>query len=359
MSAARRILLLGGGHARPPLLKHLAPLVRRGHEIMLMAPAAQVWAEAVPAVLSGRVDPLTARLDGSAMAREAGIRAVDDGVLGLDLKAGLVHRHEGEPVPFDLLSIAPDACTRPLSGTAGHARCFSTRPLSRLLDLRGALEARFAQHPGRVVALTIAGGGTEAVILALSIIALAARLGGHVAITILARGRLLTGLPERAGVRLLENLAAHGAILQEMAPVTKVEGNEAVLAGGEDRVAFDLFVNATGGAGPAWMKTSGLDVDADGCLRTDEKLRVGGLEHVLAVGEAVRPAGGRHAGWKTLDYNLSALVTGLVPRRAPRHRPPLFVDMGNGEALASWAGQWTLGRPALWALRWAEGRWLL
>ncbi|MFY8093498.1 MAG: NAD(P)/FAD-dependent oxidoreductase [Niveispirillum sp.] len=358
MTGPQRILLLGGGHARPPLLKHVFALSRRGHRVTLLAPAPQIWAEAVPALLAGRIDPGIARLDAGMMAGQAGIGFIDDAVLGLDLKAGLVHRHEGEPVPFDLLSIAPDAGTRTLPGAAGHGHCFATRPLSRLLDLRAALEARFAQHPGRVVALTIAGGGVEAIGAAIAIIALAARLGGHVAITILARGRLLTGLPERAGVRLLEYLSARGAILQEMAAVARVEGHEAVLTGG-DRVAFDLFVNATGRVGPAWLKTSGLNVDGDGRLRCDAKLLVGGLDHVLAVGEAVSPEGGRHPGWDTLGDNLSALVTGLVPRKAPRQRPPLFIDLGDGTALAHWAGRWTLGRPALWALRWAEGRWLL
>ena len=55
----------------------------------------------------------------------------------------------------------------------------------------------------------------------------------------------------------------------------------------------------------------------------------------------------------------AALVTGLVPRWAPRQRPPLFIDLGNGTALACWGGHWTVGRTTLWALRWAEGRWLL
>lgn len=358
MRRPQRILLLGGGHARPPLLKRLSTLSKRGHTVTLLAAVPQVWAEAMPALMAGRIDPATARIDAGAMARDAGTAFIDDSVLGLDLKAGLVHRHEGEPVPFDLLSIAPDAATRPLPGTAGHARCFATRPLARLLDLRAALEARFEQHPGRVVALTIAGGGVEAVRIAIAIIGLAALLGGHVGITLLTRGLLLPGLPGPAGVRLAESLSAHGAILIEKAPVAKVEGNEAVLANG-DRVAFDLFLNATGSTGPTWLKTSGLDVDGDGHLRCDGKLFVAGLEHVLAVGEAVHPTGGRHAAWGVLGDNITALATDLVPRKAPKHRPPLFFDLGNGEALASWAGRWTQGRTALWALRWAEGRWLL
>lgn len=352
------ILLLGAGHARPPLLKHLSGLRRRGHDVTLLAPAALVWPEAVPAVLAGRIAPAVARLDGTRLAAEAGIKAIDDDVTGVELKAGLVHRHEGEPLPFDLLSIAPPALTRPLPGTAGHPRCYATRPLSRLLDLRAALEARMEQHPGRAVALTLAGGGVTAFTLAMSIIQLAERLGGHVAITLLTRDRLLKGLPERAGIRLIERLAAHGAILQEKAPVAKVDGNEAVLASG-DRVAFDLFVNATGAAGPAWLRTCGLGVDGDGRLHTDAKLRAGGLDRVLAGGDAVVPADGRHPGWGVLGSNLVAVSSGLVPRPAPTRRPPQFVDLDEGEALAVWGRHWTLGRRARWALRWAEGRWLL
>lgn len=352
------ILLLGAGHARPPLLRHLSGLRRHGHDITLLTPAALVWPEATPAVLSGRIEPAVARLDSTTLAAAAGIRSIDDDVTGIDLKAGLVHRHEGEALAFDFLSIAPPALTRPLPGTAGHRRCFSTRPLSQILDLRAALEARIDQHPGRAVALTIAGGGVTACMLAMSIILLADRLGGHVAITLLTRDRLLKALPEPAGIRLIERLAAHGAILQEKASVAKVDGNEAVLAGG-DRIAFDLFVNATGATGPAWLRASGLDVDGDGRLRTDARLRVGGHDRVLAAGEAVVPADGRHPGWGLLSYNLAALATGLVPRMAPQRRPPLFIDLDKGEALAVWGRHWTLGRRARWALRWAEGRWLL
>lgn len=358
MRARKRILLLGGAHARPPLLKRLAPLLRRGHSLTLLSPASQIWAEAVPAVLAGRVDPDTARIDAGTFARSAGIDFIDDSVLGLDLKAGLVHRHEGEPVGFDLLSVAPDAATRAIPGTAGHSRCFATRPLSRLLDLRAALEARFEQHPGRAVAMTIAGGGTEAVRIAMAILSLAERRGGHVSLTLLTRGLLMTGLPGPAAVRLAEFLAGHGAILIEKAPVIRIEENEAVMANG-DRAAFDLFLNAAGGTGPAWVRTSNLNLDADGRLRCDEKLFVGGLEHVLAAGEAVIPAGGRQPTWGVLGDNLTALAADLVPRHAHSRKPPLFFDLGNGQALASWAGRWTLGGPALWALRWAEGRWLL
>lgn len=353
-----RILLLGSGHARPPLLARLSQLKRRGHDLALLSPAGMVWPEAVPAILSGRIASGAALLDAMNMARAADMFGIDDDVMGIDLQAGMVHRHEGDPLYFDILSIAPPAGTRALPGTDGHARCYATRPLSQILALRTALEARFEQHPGRVVALTIAGGGVTAITLALAIVALADRLGGHVGITILTRGRLLTGLPEQAGVRVVERLAAHGAILQEMAPVARVDGNEAVLAAG-DRIAFDLFVNATGAAGPGWLQGSGLTVDAAGLLMTDNLQQVAGRPQVLAAGEAVRVQDGRHPGWASLAGNIEALALGHPLRPAPARRQPQFIDLGGGQALA-WRGRhWTLGRLALWALRWAEGRWLL
>lgn len=352
-----RILLLGGGHARPPLLHRLARLKRAGHDLGLVAPARQIWAEAVPPILAGRVDPAAASLDAAAMARHHGLYFFDDEVVRVDPAAGQVHCRQGEPLGFDLLSIAPLALTRPLPGTQDHPRCFATRPLPRLLALHTALVARFRQHPGRAVALTIAGGGIMACGLALAMIALAAREGGHIAITILTRGRLLTRLPEPAGVRLIEALADHGTILQEMAPVQRVEGNEAVLEDG-DRVAFDLFLNATGAAGPGWLRDSGFAVDADGLLLTDAALGVPGFAPLLAAGEVVRPAEGRHPGWPALATNLIALASGRPARHAPQQPPPCLIDLGNGTALAAWGRWWTQGGPALWALRRLEGRWL-
>jgi NADH dehydrogenase FAD-containing subunit len=352
-----RILLLGGGHARPPLLRRLTRLKRSGHDLGLLAPAAQYWAEAMPAILAGRVDPATATLDAADMAEQAGLYFFDDDVARVDAAAGLVYLTKGDPLGFDLLSIAPVALTRPLPGTQDHPRCFATRPLPRLLALREALIERFRQHPGRAVALTIAGGGITACGLALALIALAAREGGHIAITILTRGRLLTCLPEPAGVQLIEALVAHGTILQEMAPVQRVEGNEAVLDDG-DRVAFDLFLNATGAAGPGWLRDSGLPVDADGLLRTDAQLRVGDRGRIVAAGEAVRPADGQHPGWAALAANITALAAGQPPPVAPSRPPPWLIDLGDGQALASWGPYWNLGRLALWALRRAEGRWL-
>lgn len=352
-----RILLLGGGHARPPLLRRLARLKRAGHDLGLLAPAPQCWAEAMPAILSGRVDPAVAWLDAGAMAEKAGIYFFDDDVVRVDTAAGQVHRAQGEPLGFDFLSIAPTALTRPLPGTVDHPRCFATRPLPSLLALRAALATRFQQHPGRAVALTIAGGGVTACGLALALIGLAAREGGHIAVTILTRGRLLTRLPEPAGVQLIEALAAHGTILQEMAPVKRVEGNEAVLDDG-DRIAFDLFVNATGAAGPGWLRESGLPVDADGRLRTAADLCLPGSGRIIAAGEAVSPDDGRYPGWKAMAAAITALTNGQPAPTAPMHPPPWLVDFGDGRALAAWGPYWNLGRLAAWALRRAEGRWL-
>ncbi|MQP66671.1 hypothetical protein GE253_15140 [Niveispirillum sp. SYP-B3756] len=353
-----RILLLGGGHARPPLLHRLARLKRAGHDLGLVAPAPQFWTEAISPILAGRVDPTAASLDAAAMAARHGLYFFDDDITRIDPAAGQVHRRQGEPLGFDLLSIAALALTRPLPGTQDHPRCFATRPLPRLLALHKALVERFRQHPGRAVALTIAGGGITACGLALALIALAAREGGHIAITILTRGRLLTRLPEPAGVRLIEALAAHGTILQEMAPVLRVEGNEAVLEGG-DRIAFDLLLNATGAAGPAWLRDSGLPVDADGRLLTDAALGVPGFARMIAAGEAVRPAEGHHPGWPALANNLAALAGGRPAQPTPRQPPPCLIDLGDGTALATWGRWWIQGGPALWALRWLEGRWLL
>lgn len=293
-------------------------------------------------------------MDAPVLAARFGLHHIDDSATGIDPGARLLFRDEGEPVPYDLLSINPLAGPRPLAGADGDERCFTTRPLRRLLALRDALISRFDNHPGRAVALVIAGGGVTACSLAASVIALAGHHGGHVGITILTRSRLLTALPELAGVKFIEKLAAHGVILQEMAKITQVDGNEAVLASG-DRIAFDLFVNATGAVGPALLAASGLPVDAQGRVRVDDRGLVIGHADMLAGGEASSPPPGLHPARRLPVDNLVALASAAVPRRArPGGAPPYLIDLGDGDGLAVWGRHWTMGRMALWAQRWAE-----
>ncbi|WP_029013736.1 NAD(P)/FAD-dependent oxidoreductase [Niveispirillum irakense] len=348
-----RILLVGAGHAHLHVLAQAGTLTGAGHDVGLISPGPfHACCHAAP-LLSGEEGheqgvPLSQLVAGGKA------HLFDDAVIGIDAAARLVHRHDGAPLSYDILSLSVGSIPRPLPGTENHPRCFQPKPFSRLLALRDELTERFIRHPGRPVALVIAGGGVTAVELAMAILTLAGRQGGQVVITILCRGRLLTELPERAGIRIIEKLAAAGTILQEQAAVTGVEENEAVLATG-DRIAFDLFINATGLIPPPLARVSGLPVTPDGAIRVDERLQVEGVATMLASGDCSNAPGPALRHGRTLARNLMALAAGQSLRALPPAKPSHRLALGH-EGLVRSGQRWWLGRSALWLKHWHDRR---
>lgn len=348
-----RILLVGAGHAHLPLLARADRVTGAGHHLGLISPSPFRSCLRVAGQLAGALPDQ----GGTALSLLAprGVHLFEDAVIGIDAKARLVHRHEGPPLAYDILSLNIGSLPRPLPGTDNHPRCFAPKPFARLAALREALRERFQRHPGRPVALVIAGGGLTAVELAAAILALAARCGGHVAITLLTRGRLLTQLPEKAAIRAIELLAAHGTILQEMAPVARVEENEAVLANG-DRIAFDLFLNATGLVPPPLAGVSGLPVDAVGAVRVDDFFRVEGQGDMVAAGDCATAPGPALAQGHILARNLQALANGRPLRALSAPRPRHRLELGDA-GLAHVGRFWWMGRSALWLKRRRDAAW--
>lgn len=348
-----RILLVGAGHAHLPLLARADRVASAGHHLGLISPAPFRACMHAAAQLAG-ARPAS---DGTALSRLApkSVHLFEDAVIGIDAKAKLVHRHDGPPLAYDILSLNIGSQPRPLPGTDNHPRCFAPKPFARLLALHDALRDRFQRHPGRPVALVIAGGGLTAMELAAAILALAARCGGHVAITLLTRGRLLKQLPEKAAIRAIEFLAAHGTILQEMAPVARVEENEAVLANG-DRVAFDLFLNATGLVPPPLAQASGLPVDAAGAVRVDKHFMVEGHADMMAAGDCTTAPGTAQVQGRVLTHNLQALANGRPLRPFAIPRPWHRLELGE-QGLAHIGGFWWMGRSALWLKRRRDAAW--
>ena len=348
-----RILLVGAGHAHLPVLAQAGALVRAGHDVGLISPGRfHACCHAAPILAgSGETEqgvPLSRLVTGGK------VHLFEDAVIGIDPVAREVHQHEGTPLAYDILSLSVGSLPRPLPGTENHPRCFVPKPFPRLLALRDALRERFTRHPGRPVALVIAGGGLTAVELAMAILTLAAHSGGQTVITILCRGQLLTKLPERAGIRIIEKLAAAGTILQERAAVERVEENEAVLTNG-DRIAFDLFINATGLTPPPLAGVSGLPVTADGAIRVDGTLRVEGMPDLLAAGDCSNAPGPALHHGRTLARNLLALANGQPLRPLPAIKPGHRLALGD-EGLIHSGNRWWLGRSALWLKRWHDRR---
>jgi selenide,water dikinase len=128
-----------------------------------------------------------------------------------------------------------------------------------------------------------------------------------------------------------------------------------VVLGGGGRLACDAPIVAIGSSAPAWLRDSGLALDADGFVATGATLQSGSHPEVFAAGDvasrvdAPRPRSGVYAvrAGPPLALNLRRFLAGgaLQPYR-PQPRALNLLSCGARYAIASW-GPWS-----------AEGRWV-
>jgi NADH dehydrogenase FAD-containing subunit len=352
----KRVVLVGAGHAHLHALKRAAEFVRRGHELVVVAPDLFWYSGLATGVLGGHYPPELDQVDVAALARAGGGRFVCDRLAGLDPASRTLRLERGPPLAYDVLSLTLGSVPPAIPGTEDTGGCYAVKPIRRLWELREELERRFRSGPRERVRVAVAGGGVTACELAANVLALAARCGGRVELRLLAGRGMLRGLPKRAARTVLDGLRRKGALLQTGGRVGRVEDGRAVLADGSV-MPFDLFVNATGLRRPPLLRELGLPVDDEGGLVVDEHLRSTGDPAVFGAGDCVAfkgrelPRIGVYAIRQApvLFHNLLTALDGGEPRRfRPQRRYLWIMNLGDGTGLAVRSGLWWHGRAAFW-----------
>lgn len=350
------IVLVGAGHAQLHTLKHLAGFTARGHTVTLVAPGPFWYSGLATGVLGGHYPERLDQVDVACLAERGGGTFVQDHVTRIDRTARRLVLAGGDTLSYDLLSLTTGSEVPPLPGTEGHPRCFTVKPIPRLMALKAALEERFRRHPSRGVVVLVAGGGVTACELAANILALAAARGGRVLVTVLAGSEPLRQLPPKAARQVVADLERRGIAFRVGDRVGRVEGVEAVMAGG-DRLPFDLFLNATGLRPGPVAQGSGLPLDKGGALVVDDRLRSPADPGVFGAGDGVAldghelPKVGVYAIRQApiLCHNLLAAAEGKPLRRFVPQRDYLWImNLGDRRGLAVRGSLWWAGRSAWW-----------
>ena len=348
----RRVVLVGTGHAQLHTLKRAAEFVRRGFELVVIAPENFWYSGLATGVLGGHYAPEQDQVDVEAMLARggAGARFIRDRVTAIDPRAKSLRLASGGTLGYDVLSLNLGSETRPLPG--GDEGVFAIKPLHHLWRLRQALEA--ARAAGATPRVVIAGGGASGCEIAANVRAL---LGAQAEVIILAQGGdIAPAFPRRTAAALGRWLAARDILVRGDSAVSHLDGKVAVTTNGT-RHAFDFLVNATGLHPPALLAATGLPVSERGELLVDECLRSIGDPSLFGGGDCVRVRGRELAkigiyavrAAPVLFHNLLATLEGR-PLRAfhPQRHFLLILNLGHGCGLASWRNLHWLGRAAFW-----------
>lgn len=359
----RRIVFAGAGHAHLHALSRASEYVRRGLEVVVVAPENFWYSGRATGMLGGRYDAAEDQIDLEALLRLAGpsVRLLRDRLVSIQPQARTVLLAGGGELPYDLLSLNLGSEVRALPGASRGV--FPIKPLRHLWELRQALEA--ARTAGSKPRVVVVGGGASGCEIAANVRALLGAGAGEITL-LCGSDRLVPDFSARAAQALARRLTEHGIDLKADSSVARLEEGVAITAAGE-RHPFDFLVNATGLQAPAVLAGSGLPLGGKGELLVDPFLRSTGDPRVFGGGDCIVMAGRRLAKngvyavreSPVLHHNLLATLAGdaLRPYRPQRHCL-LILNLGGDTGLAHRGGWHWLGRAAGWLKHLLDERYL-
>ncbi len=358
------LVLVGGGHAQVALLKSLAMKPVDGLRTTLVTRDIETpYSGMLPGFVEGAWTEANIHIDLAKLASMAGARLVHAPVTGLDADADRLHMNGRPPVPFDVLSVniggEPDV--KAIPGAASH--CIPVKPISNFRDRLSALTAM--GHPER---LAVIGGGAAGCELAL---ALSRQwldaTGKQPSITIFARSaRLVPEHPPRAARRLYECLKKAGCAVRCGHPVSHIEADRLHLDNG-DAHEFDACFLVTAVAPPAWLRQTGLELDAAGFIAVDPTLQSRSHPNIFAAGDIAtivgspRPKAGVYAvrAGPVLADNIRRFVAGRRPKPwKPQRRALAILGTADGRSVGIRGNHASHSRFWWWLKKWIDRRWM-
>ena len=363
----RDIVLIGGGHSHVGVLKSFGMNPIPGVRLTLICTDMHTpYSGMLPGYVAGHYDYDEVHIDLSRLASFAGARLYRDEVIGIDRANQKVICKNRPAVPYDQLSINIGS-TPQLQGVPGAAEhAVAVKPIRNFNDRWLSLLERVKTHAGKTtIAVVGAGAGGVELLLAMQF-----RLRNE--LTQLGRNpdelifHLLTSsdtiLPtHNAGVRSRFDavLAQRGVQVHRKAEVTRVDTGVLTTSTGQELQA-DEIIWLTRAGGAAWLKNTGLQLDAEGFIEVKDTLQTINDPLIYAAGDIASMVNFKleKAGvfavrqGKPLTENLRRAVGGTA-LEAYRPQTSWLALISTGDKYAVASRGW-LGFAGAWVWQWKD-----
>ncbi|THV10234.1 FAD-dependent oxidoreductase [Rhizobium rhizophilum] len=344
------VVLLGGGHAHVEVVRRLGQL-GLGAQITLVSPSRYApYSGMLPGHVAGEYSFADFHIDLAQLCARYGLTFLETSATGIAPERREVSLESGEDLTYGLLSI--DIGSTP-SLPEGISAGISVKPIASFTDRLARLDDLAAEVGP--IHLAIVGQGVAGVEIAF---ALRRRfVGRDIRITLLGRAagpvpghsRLARGLVEQT---LQKESIAHCPDFD----VVALRNGELIARNGQ-LMPVDEVVWTTSSGAPAWLRQTGLALDAGGFIRVDEMLRSVSHPDILAAGDVAslqdpRPKAGVFAVRQgpVLAENIHRCLMG---KPLKTYRPQRFwlvlISLANERAIAD---KWGLAISGSWVARW-------
>ncbi len=360
------LVLVGGGHSHVEVLRQFGMKPIPGVRLTLIGREPHTpYSGMLPGLIAGHYTFDEAHIDLRPLCVFAGARFFADEVTGLNAEAKLVYCRHRPPVPYDLLSLNIGSTPTLAAATGVETYAVPVKPISRFLPHWERIQARVLarEHTSRI---GVVGGGAGAVELLLAVQYRLARLfaeqehsSSHLQFHLVTEeGDLLTTHNRRVRAKFRRVLQQRRVQVHTDFRVTAVWPNGVASEGG-DFLELDEILWVTQACAAAWVRESGLAVDAHGFMSVGDSLEstshrgVFGAGDIAAVVSHPRPKSGVFAVRQgpALARNLRRALLGQALRPFRPQRKFLgLISTGDRYAIAS-RGAWAAEGAYLWLLK--------
>lgn len=355
----KHLVLVGAGHAHLTTISAIRSLVKRGHEITVIAPSDHhYYSGMAPGMLAGTYRPQEIRFNVHKLTTGRGGQFIKGMVTVINPDQREVVLEDGQRVSYDVVSFNVGSVIPPggLDLTGGSV--FTVKPIERILEGRIAiLDLWDRRDPRTPLELVVVGGGPAGVEIAGALWRLSKDNRIESRITLLTGGRLLGLFPKRLQSRVHRSLEKREIQVREGSPVASIEPARVVLEDGS-AVPTDVTLLATGVIPSRLFIESRFPTGGDGGLLINSYLQSVEYPHIFGGGDCVTIQGenlarvGVYAVRQNpvLLHNLSAALEDKPLQKFDPGSPDflLILNMGDGTAVFR-RGEWIFkGKPAFW-----------
>lgn len=352
---ARHLVLAGGGHSHVIFLKMLGMQPVPGLKVTLVSPETSTpYSGMLPGLIAGHYVPEEVYIDLVPLCRFAGADFVRGRVGGLDPEQRIVRLAERPDLHYDLLSI--DIGSTPALGSLDAGAVIPVKPIGELLQKWQAFLDSLAQ--GGISDVGFVGAGAGGVEMCLAVNHALQAAGYRCRLHLFTDGKtILREYPANVRIAFERTLDQQSIEVHRAFRATASAAGELVAEDGR-RVRLDRIFWITQAGAQAWPANAGLDVDANGFIRTRDSLQTLKHDSIFAVGDCAtmvnhpRPKAGVHAvrQGKPLYRNIRALLLGeQLKAFAPQQSFLSLITTGPRTAVASRNGLMASGD---WVWRW-------
>lgn len=352
---AKRVALIGAGHAHLHIAVQAASYTERNVELLLIDPGNFWYSGLATGMLSGEYSAEENNLSPEKLMGSVGGHYTQASVVAVDTSEKKLSLSDGGEITYDWLSlnIGSEVAT-PWQPTDTGPRSWPVKPIPEIHQLRETLLATIKSHR-QMPRVCVVGGGATGTEIAANLIGLAERNNVTPAVTLVTRSRqLLPKRSKRLSQKISQLLLDRKLRLRLGENVVATSNNGLLTATGQT-IECEHVVLAVGLQAKSLTRQLGLSASKKG-LKVNAAMQSIDDPNVFAAGDCAdfqpRPLpkigvfGVRAA--ETIHQNLLASIDDkALQTYKPQRLWLAILNMGNGTGLATWWKFWWLSAGML------------